>query len=62
VTAQPCGAPRVTAGSPALIQPKLILAKLNFFRQFADGKGVGRPAVSSSPRARERGRRRQSRP
>lgn len=32
----------------ALIRTKLILAKLNFFRQFADGKGVGRPGVSSS--------------
>lgn len=32
----------------ALMPPKLILAKLNFFHQFADGKGVGRPLVSSS--------------
>lgn len=35
-------------GTAALIQPKLILAELNFFQQFADGKGVGRPGVSSS--------------
>lgn len=41
-----CGSSRVTAGiaaAAALIQPKPILAKLNFFQPFADGRGRDGP-------------------
>lgn len=46
-----CGTSRVTAGiaaaaAAALIQPKPILAKLNFFQPFADGRG--RDALESA--------------
>lgn len=48
-----CGTSRVTAGiAAALIQPKPILAQLNFFQPFADGRG--RDALESAVLCGER--------